>query len=125
MKKILAVEDNPANMAYLVFLLKRLKIEVVKASSGEDGLEILEKEEVDGMLVDINLGPGITGVQVMENIRENTKYRKLPIVAVTAYYGGGLDKELVEKGFSAFLAKPFSLDQLKEVLNKFSLIVND
>ena len=117
--KLLAVEDNPANMAYLSFLLKKLDISVVPASSGEMGLELLAGETVDGMLVDINLGAGMTGIQMMEKVREMTEYKDVPMIAVTAYYGGGLDKELVQKGFSSFLSKPFSLDQLKDALSNF------
>lgn len=116
--KVLVVEDNPANMAYLVFLLKRLNISAVSASSGEEGLVVLEKNKVDGILADINLGAGMTGVQMMEQVRRIDQYKELPMIAVTAYYGGGLDSELIEKGFDRFLAKPFSLDQLKTVLKQ-------
>lgn len=114
--KVLVVEDNPANMAYALFLLKKLHIEARTATSGEAGLLLLEEETVDGMLVDINLGAGMTGVQMMEEVKKNDKFSKIPMVAVTAYYGGGLDKELIEKGFDGFLAKPYNLDQLKDII---------
>lgn len=114
--KVLVVEDNPANMAYALFLLKKLQIEARTATSGEAGLLLLEGETPDGMLVDINLGAGMTGVQMMEEVKKNDKFSKIPMVAVTAYYGGGLDKELIEKGFDGFLAKPYNLDQLKDII---------
>ena len=116
---ILVVEDNPANMDYLLHLLKKLKLNAIPANSGEDALITMENNYVDCMLLDVNLGKGISGIALMEVFRNKKEYKYIPIAAVTAYFGGGLSKSLLEKGFSDFLAKPYSKDQLQFMLQKY------
>jgi len=116
---ILVVEDNESNLNYLVYLLKKLKLNVISTANGEDAIEMMADKETNGMLLDINLGPGISGLMLMETFRKDSRFQGLPISAVTAYYGGGLSNELLSKGFSAYLSKPFTFDELKNLLNKF------
>jgi len=116
---ILVVEDKPANMRYLVFLLKRLGFNTVTAYTGEDALEVLKVNHIDCLLLDIHLGQGMSGLVLMETIRAIKKYRDTPIAALTAYFGGGMHEVLLEKGFSDFLAKPFTINQLRELLAKY------
>ncbi len=116
---VLVVEDNQANLNYLVFLLKKLKLNVISAVNGEEAVDAMKNENVDCMLLDINLGPGMSGLMLMEFFRKKKQFQALPINAVTAYYGGGLSKELIKKGFTDYLAKPFTLEDLKEMLAKY------
>jgi CheY-like chemotaxis protein len=116
---ILVVEDNEANLNYLVFLLKKLNLNVISAVTGEEAVDAMKNEKVDCMLLDINLGPGMSGLMLMENFRKEKRFQMLPINAVSAYYGGGLSKELIKKGFTDYLAKPFTLEELKEMLAKY------
>ncbi len=116
---ILVVEDNPANMDYLLHLLKKLKLNAISAVSGEDALISMENNYVDCMLLDVNLGKGISGIALMEVFRNKKEYKYIPIAAVTAYFGGGLSKSLLEKGFSDFLPKPYSKNQLQFMLQKY------
>ncbi|MFC1550897.1 response regulator [Candidatus Neomarinimicrobiota bacterium] len=116
---ILVVEDNEANLNYLVFLLKKLRLNVISTANGEDAIEMMENKEADGMLLDINLGSGISGIMLMETFRKDSRFQELPISAVTAYYGGGLSEELLSKGFTDYLSKPFTFDELKNLLSKF------
>jgi len=118
----LVVEDNPANMNYLLFLLKKLNMEAVKASTGEEALNLVKNETVDGALLDINLGHGMSGIELMQTLRREERFAKIPMIAVTAYYGGGLHEELLEQGFTDYLCKPFKFDELKEMLAKYFLI---
>ena len=121
---VLVVEDNEANLRYLEFILKKLKLNVLSASNGEEAINAMKNENVDCMLLDINLGPGISGIMLMEIFRKEKRFEVLPINAITAYYGGGLSKELIKKGFTDYLTKPFTLEQLKDMLTKY-FDVND
>ncbi len=116
---VLAVEDNPANMNYLMFILKKLNIASISAATAEDALQLLDKYEFTCGLFDINLGAGMSGIDLMQKIRENKDYKETPIIAVTAYYGGGMHKKLLERGFSDYLAKPYDMSQLNGLLNKY------
>ena len=89
------------------------------ANSGEDALKLLNDHQIDCLLLDINLGKGMSGLVLMETIRAIKKYRDTPIAALTAYFGGGMHDILLEKGFSDFLAKPFTINQLRELLAKY------
>jgi CheY-like chemotaxis protein len=123
--KLLVVEDNPANMAYIMFMLNKLNVEVLKAASGEEALTLIEKVQIKGGLLDIHLGDGMSGVTLMEKIRKIEGYTELPLIAVTAFYAGEMSKELIKKGFNDYLAKPYKFDQLLEILKRNNLYTDD
>ena len=121
---ILVVEDNPANMDYLLFLLNKFKLNSITATNGEEAIEIMKGNYADCMLLDINLGKGISGIVLMEMFRTKKEFEYIPIAAVTAYFGGGLSRNLLDKGFSDFLAKPFTKDQLKFMLQRYVAVTD-
>jgi CheY-like chemotaxis protein len=123
--KLLVVEDNPANMAYIMFMLNKLNVEVLKAASGEEALTLIEKVQIKGGLLDIHLGDGMSGVTLMEKIRKIEGYAELPLIAVTAFYAGEMSKELIKNGFDDYLAKPYKFDQLLEILKRNNLYTDD
>lgn len=118
-KTVLVVEDKPDNMRYLVFLLEKLGFNTITAYTGEDALKLLKVNQIDCMLLDIHLGEGMSGVILMEKLREKKEYKDTPIAAVSAYFGGGMSEFLINKGFSDYIAKPFTISQLKELLAKY------
>jgi CheY-like chemotaxis protein len=118
-KTVLVVEDKPDNMRYLVFLLEKLGFNTITAYTGEDALKLLKVNQIDCMLLDIHLGEGMSGVILMEKLREKKEYKETPIAAISAYFGGGMSEFLINKGFSDYIAKPFTINQLKELLAKY------
>ncbi|NQV30083.1 MAG: response regulator [Candidatus Marinimicrobia bacterium] len=114
----LIVEDDFASRQYLKFLLKRFNIEVISAESGEQALEAMKDAVVDIMLLDIALGPGITGIQLCERLKLDLRFSETPAIAVTAFAKDNL-KEFERVGFSDYLAKPYTIDQLKVHLSKY------
>jgi CheY-like chemotaxis protein len=116
---ILVVEDKPDNMRYIVFLLEKLGFNTITAYTGEEALKLLKVNQIDCMLLDIHLGEGMSGVILMEKLREKKEYKDTPIAAVSAYFGGGMSEFLINKGFSDYIAKPFTINQLKELLAKY------
>ncbi|MFQ6609910.1 MAG: response regulator [Fidelibacterota bacterium] len=115
---LLVVEDNEANMKFLLFILQRFNLSFQKAYSGEEAVDIIENQDFSGMLFDINLGEGISGIELMQKVRKKERFSETPIIAVTAYFGDNFEEELLKKGFSDYLGKPYVLDQLKKILNK-------
>ena len=81
--KILIVDDTPHNVKMLVDLLSAKGYATVTAASGQEGLEQVEAERPDLVLLDVMM-PGMDGYEVCRRIRANPEYGILPVVMVTA-----------------------------------------
>ena len=111
MKRILIVDDEEHILELLEYNLEQEGYEPIKADTGEKAIEILEKEEVDLVLLDWML-PGINGIDVLKNIRSSDKINKLPIILLTAK-GDEISKVVgLEVGADDYLTKPFSIHEL-------------
>ena len=114
----LVVEDDLSSRQYLKFMLKRLDIAFVEAENGEEALEIMKDAKVGIMLLDIALGPGMSGIQLCERLKQEARFSNTPAVAVTAFAQDNLaDFERV--GFSGYLSKPYLFEQLSEILDQY------
>ncbi len=111
MKSILAVDDEEHILELLAYNLERDGYHVIKAETGEDALDILEKEKVDIVLLDWML-PGIDGIEVLRRIRANKALRTLPVIFLTAK-GDEISKVVgLEVGSDDYLVKPFGVHEL-------------
>lgn len=120
-KKItaLVVEDSAASLKYMEFLLIKLGVKMVDSASGEKTLEIIDDCDVDCMLIDINLGTGMSGIELVERLRQKVELNHLPIFAVTAYSNDEFIDEMLEAGFNNYLTKPYNLDMLRTLLAEY------
>jgi putative two-component system response regulator len=103
---ILAVDDQPQNLELLEAQLGPRGYEVVKASSGEEALQLLAENQIDLVLLDVMM-PGMDGFEVTRRIRQDDKYRLLPIVLVTALHETEDRVKGIEAGCDDFISKPF------------------
>jgi CheY-like chemotaxis protein len=83
MSKILVVDDQYMNRDLLVRRLGSKGFEAVEANSGQSALDILYKEEVDLILLDIHM-PNMDGNEVLQKVRDIHSALELPIIMVTA-----------------------------------------
>ncbi len=83
---ILCVDDGPANLKLLENILVPRGYEVVSAANGEDALLKIKTRTIDLVLLDLML-PGMDGLQVSRKIKDNKKYRNIPIIMLPAYRG--------------------------------------
>jgi CheY-like chemotaxis protein len=104
-QRILIIEDNPANMDLMVYLLGAFGFETLRAVSGEDGLERARRDGPDLVLSDIHL-PGIDGYEVARAIKADPKLDGLPVVAVTALAMVGDRERGLDAGFDGYVSKP-------------------
>jgi len=121
-KEILIVDDEPAVVAAIQFLMKQQGYGVMIAERGEDALDLIYKYRPDLVILDIML-PGISGWEVCEIIRLNPDYRNIKIVFLTAR---GTETEIARGlalGADAYIVKPFSNDRL--VARIKALLAND
>jgi DNA-binding response OmpR family regulator len=120
-KEILIVDDEPAVVVPIQFLMEQQGYKVMIAERGEDALDLIYQYKPDLVLLDILL-PGIDGYEVCEIIRLNTNYRNVKIIFLTAK---GREVEIAKGlalGADAYITKPFSNTELvatvKELLEK-------
>ncbi len=87
-----------------------------EASDGYRALEILYKYPIDAILLDVNM-PGLSGLEVLKMIRQ-AGYKNLSVILMTGYPSIELSVEALRNGATDFLIKPFTFQQLKNVLQK-------
>ncbi|MEA3287471.1 MAG: response regulator [Candidatus Marinimicrobia bacterium] len=118
MKSVLVVEDDFASRQYLLLLLKKLEYASLAAETGEQAIELMKDKSVDIMLLDIALGPGISGIELGATLKQEDRFESTPMVAVTAFSKDKL-QSLNEAGFADYMSKPYTIVQLKELLEKY------
>lgn len=110
-KVILAVDDEEHILELLEYNLESNGFRVLTAGSGEEGIEILKKEAVDLVLLDIML-PGIDGMEMLKRIRKNPDMADLPVIMLTAK-SEEINKVLgLEVGADDYISKPFGIYEL-------------
>lgn len=115
-EKILHVEDDKSTIDVFNRALSR-QYNVESAASAENALSKIKENNYAAILMDINLGQGINGVELTQEIRKNPNYKKTPIIAVTAYASDNDKKEFLSHGMSHYIAKPFMMGELLELLD--------
>jgi len=114
-KKILIIEDDLILSLSLEMMLKRIGFtHIEKAETGEEALEILEQFNPDLLLVDIQLGVGITGIETVRKIQSS---RSIPALYITGNSDTFFRAQAEETEFLDYLIKPITYRELNEVLN--------
>ena len=121
---VLAVDDDHNNLKLVSASLTLEGYEVVCASSGEEGLEVLEARQVDLLLLDVRM-PGLDGLEVCRMIRAQPKFARMPIVFLTA---DNADVEHTIAGLDAggdeYLHKPISRRMLSARVRNLLRLAN-
>jgi signal transduction histidine kinase/CheY-like chemotaxis protein len=111
-KKVLIVDDDPRNVFALATILEDYDMEVIFANNGKQALQLLEeKDNIAIVLMDIMM-PEMDGYEAMRQIRAQTRFRKLPIIALTAKAMKGDKAKCIEAGANDYLSKPVDTDKL-------------
>ena len=107
--RVLVVEDNDMNMQLVEYLLEEGGYSIVKAASGEDALSIARGgEPVDLILMDIHL-PGIDGLSVVREMKNDARTSGIPILALTAHAMRGDKDRFLEAGCDGYISKPIDV----------------
>ena len=115
-KKILVVEDDMRTVFALTNILEDRGMKVVIGKNGKEGLEHLDKNaDVNLILMDIMM-PQMDGYEAMREIRKQERFRKLPIIALTAKAMKGDRAKCIEAGANDYLAKPLDTEKLLSML---------
>ncbi len=112
----LIVDDDPRNVFALSNVLESHGMAVLDADNGITGLETLRSHpEIDVVLMDIMM-PEMDGYEAMREIRSESRYRDLPILALTALAMEGDRRRCMDAGASDYISKPVDVDQLISLL---------
>ena len=115
-RKILVVDDDARNIFALTSLLENYEMDVVSATNGRRAIEILEEDSnIDLVVMDIMM-PEMDGFETIHKIRQDIKFRTLPILALTAKAMKGDREKCLEAGASDYIAKPVNTDQLLSLM---------
>lgn len=118
MHKILVLEDDPDIMRILLHTLKAAGYVVIPAYGGEDALKKVKAQLPDLILTDLSM-PKMSGVEVIETLKQDPETAHIPVVAVTAYVWDGLAQSAGQVGCDGFIAKPFSTKHLLKEVEKY------
>lgn len=115
-KNILVADDDVRNIFSLSKSLENYKMNVVSAVDGKDALKQLDAHgHIDLVLMDMMM-PEMDGYESTRQIRANPKYKKLPVIAITAKAMTGDRDKCIQAGASDYITKPVDVDQLISLL---------
>lgn len=113
--KVMAVDDNPANLKLISALLEEQVEHIVTCSSGIEALEQAQQQKFDVILMDIQM-PNMDGVTACQNIKKTELNRHTPVIAVTAHAIDGERERLLQAGMDDYLSKPIEEHILHQTL---------
>ena len=106
-ERILIIEDDPDIQEMLKYAFAQEGWKLIQITTGEDGIKYLHKNGADCLVLDIML-PGMGGFKVLKKIREDEKFRSLPVIMCTAR---GEDSDIIlglELGADDYVVKPYN-----------------
>lgn len=123
MPKVLIVEDNDLNLKLFHDLLMIQNYEVIMSRDGVGVTTLVLKEKPDLILMDIQLN-GISGIELIKELKENPTTSKIPIIAITAYAMKNEVTKISASGCDMYLSKPVSIDNFFEAVDKYIKLTN-
>jgi len=119
-EKILIVEDNPWNMKLTEMTLRGRNYTLLKATDGEEALDMATRERPDLIIMDIQL-PRMNGFEVTQRLRQMVVFSHTPIIGVTAHAMKGDKERIIGAGCDAYLPKPINTRELHKMVAEMLL----
>jgi CheY-like chemotaxis protein len=114
--RILCVDDESAILNFLEAVLLPRGYEVIKAENGEEALEKLKEERIDLVISDVRM-PKMDGFELCRRIKEDDRYRNIPVVMITGLTANKERIKGIEAGAEDFISKPFDPDEILARIN--------
>jgi two-component system, chemotaxis family, chemotaxis protein CheY len=114
--KILIIDDSTVIRLMLKSLLKQYNFtNIVEATNGLEGIEILKKTPMDLILLDLHM-PELDGLEVLKMLKNDAHWKTIPVIIVTS----DSEKETIDEGMklgaASYITKPFRNDGLREAI---------
>src|SRR4030043_998145 len=117
--RILCIDDEPAILKFFEAVLVPRGYEVIRAENGEEALEKLKDQRIDLVISDVRM-PKMDGFEVCRWIKEDERYRNLPVIIITGLAGKDDRIKGIEAGAEDFISKPISPE---EVLARIKMLL--
>ncbi len=112
---LLVTDDREGIRQLLKEVLEVLGYLVFTAATGQEALDTLKSEEIDLVILDMKMA-GMDGLETLKAIKKNKQAPR--VIMMTAYQDASTFKEAIKWGANGFIAKPFDLNALHEVIKK-------
>jgi CheY-like chemotaxis protein len=117
MKQILIVDDKATSRELLRTVLEKDGYSILEAADGGEALQQTRRENPDLILLDLQM-PVRNGYEVLIELRQDSRFAALPIIALTASAMQGDREKALAAGFTAYLTKPVALSHLREEVRR-------
>lgn len=118
MTRLLVIEDNPANLELMRYLLVAFGYEVVTCDDGQRGVELVRDQHFDLVVCDVQL-PGLDGYAVARELKADPDLQRVPLVAVSALAMVGDRDRILGVGFDGYLSKPIEAETFVGSIESF------
>ena len=119
-RKILAVDDENDVLLVVKTALETEGFNVVTASNGFDALEKVAAEMPDLVVLDVMM-PGMTGFEVLDKIRADSRTARIPVIMLTGLSEKGKIRDALAAGTDFYIVKPF---EFRDLLTKVNIALN-
>jgi len=121
-KKVLIVDDIFSNRLLLGSTLESINIEYETAENGQMAIEFIQNGNISMVLLDIEM-PVMNGIETAKFIREemDAEFSDIPVIALTAHNPDEYQNKIEEAGFNELLSKPYSVDKISNIIEKYSI----
>lgn len=117
-KTVLIVDDSTSMRQLVSFTLKDAGYNVIEASDGRDALNKINGSKISLVITDLNM-PGMDGISFIKALRNQPNFRFTPIIMLTTESQEAKKAEGRRAGASGWIVKPFTPEQLIEIVKKF------
>jgi CheY-like chemotaxis protein len=115
---VLIVEDNAKNMKLVGDVLEAKNYRTIKATTGEQAIELANEQLPDLILMDVQL-PGIDGIEALGRLRNNNRTTSIPVIALTAQAMHGDRERFLDAGFDDYISKPINIVDFVSVVQRY------
>ena len=114
--RILVADDDPEICTLIKTVLAKGPYEVTACSDAESALVHIQQDKPFHILISDFMLPGISGIELITQVRQNDATSRMPIVMISGHSNYAMDARAKAAGANAFLNKPFSLRQLRAII---------
>ncbi len=112
---ILIADDEPSVLSVLRLFFGRSGFQVTTAHDGLEAIEMAQQELPDAIILDIQM-PRMSGIDVARQLRKDSRFISIPIVAITAHMRDFLPEDVMFAGFDKLITKPFELASMLKLI---------
>ena len=108
-----------------MYLLLKNYFQIDLARNGKEAIDLFSQNNYQLILMDINLGIGKNGIEVMKEIRKSDEGKAIYVIAITAYSNFGDKEAFLSSGFDNYISKPYNPEDLvKNVMDSINIYCN-